>query len=220
MSAATPLTDLEPVAEAARATVLLHPLRLQVLRCARRARSATEIAAELGEPRQKVNYHVKELERSGFLHKAGRRRKRNFYEQRYRATARSYVLSPEILGPLAADWRRVEDRLSATYLLALAAQLQGELGRATREAAEQGKRLATLSLNAELRFESAAQRRAFATALSDAVTRVVAEHSSPARQPDGSPATGRPYRLVVGCYPIPPEAAAPPSDEPREEDAE
>ncbi len=63
---------------------------------------AAELARRLALPRQRVNYHVRELERAGFLRPAGRQRKRNWIEQRYVATARSYVLSPEILGPLGA----------------------------------------------------------------------------------------------------------------------
>ena len=198
-------SDLESVSNAQRAGVLLHPLRLEILSRARTARSATEIAAELDLPRQKVNYHVRELARAKFLRKAGRRRKRNLYEQRYVATARSYVLSPELLGPVEADRRRIEDRLSAAFLLALSAQVQGELGRAATEATEQGKRLSTLSIDSEIRFETAEQREGFAVALRDAISRVIADHTSPAERPDGSPGPGRPYRLVLGCYPIPPK---------------
>src|SRR5580658_7925426 len=94
---------LEFVCEAQRAGVLLHPLRLRILDQARRAASATEIAATLKLPRQKVNYHVRELARTRFLKKAGRQRKRNMIEQRYIATAKAYVLAPEIVGPLAPD---------------------------------------------------------------------------------------------------------------------
>jgi hypothetical protein len=97
----------------------------------------------------------------------------------------------------------VEDVLSAAYLLALASQVQSDLGRASREAAAQGKRLSTLAIVSELRFESAAQREAFAAAVRDALVEVVGRHASPHTLADGEPATGRPYRLVVGCYPIP-----------------
>jgi hypothetical protein len=207
---ATALTEVECVTNVERASTLLHPLRLEILERARSPLSASEIAAGMGLPRQKVNYHVRELHRADFLRKAGRRRKRNLYEQRYIATASRYLLAPELLGPVQADWRKVEDRLSAAYLLSLSARLQDDLSRVLREAEQQQKRVSTLSLDADLRFESPEQRERFALALRDALARVVAEHTSPDRQHDGTPGPGRPYRLMVGCYPVPPEATPPP----------
>jgi len=198
------VSELECIAHSRRAAVLMHPLRLRILSLARQPASATEIAARLRLPRQMVNYHVRELARARFLRRAGQRRKRNMIERRYLATARAYVLSSEILGPLGADARQVQDAFSAAYLLALTAQVQSELARAAQEAAAQGKHLSTLSLASELRFESAEQRAAFSAALRDAVVEVIAKHSSPATLADGSPGSGHPYRLVVGCYPIPP----------------
>lgn len=186
------------------AAALLHPLRLRILEALREPDSAAGLARRLHLPRQKVNYHVRELARTHFLARAGRRRRRNMIEQRYVATARGYVLAPELLGRLHADPRRVEDAFSAAYLLALVATLQSELGRASEEATAQGKRLTTLSLSTELRFESAEQRAVFGKALQRAVVDVVGRYASPAKRADGRPGPGRPYRLILGCYPIPP----------------
>src|SRR5690606_7209543 len=112
-----PPLALECVDVPERARALLSPLRLEVLARAREPRSATEIAGELALPRQKVNYHVKELHRARFLRPAGRRRKRNLTEQRYVATARSYVLAPGLLGPLECRPHDDEDALSAACLI-------------------------------------------------------------------------------------------------------
>jgi DNA-binding transcriptional ArsR family regulator len=201
MAAATSLAILDSTSSAA---AVLHPLRRRILELLTEPDSAAGLARRMRLPRQRLNYHVRELARAGLLRRAGRRRKRNMIEQCYVATARSYALSPELLGRIGADPRRVEDTFSAAYLLALAAQLQGELGRASREATAQGKRLTTFSINSEFRFESAEQRSHFARALEKAVVEVVGRFVSPANSADGSPGTGRPYRLVLGCYPIPP----------------
>ena len=150
---------------------------------------------------------MRELARAGFLRKAGRRKKRNLYEQRWQATAGSYVLDPGVLGPIRADVRRVEDRMSAEYLLALAARTQSEVAQASAEASAEGSRLATLSMDVDLRFDNPEQRQQFTAALKDAITRVVAEHASPDQTNDGSPGPGRPYRLVIGCHPTPPESS-------------
>jgi DNA-binding transcriptional ArsR family regulator len=193
---------LEAVHTFRRASALLHPLRSRLLALAREPSSSSEMARRLGLPRQRVNYHVRELEKAGLLRAAGRRRRRNLIEQRYVATARSYTLSPELLGPLAADWREIRDPASADYLLALAEQVRFDVGRAAREASAEGKRLATISVKSQFRFETPEQRARFAEAVRQAIVDVIARHSTPNLRENGRPGRGRPYRLVVACYPL------------------
>lgn len=184
----------------------MHPLRQRILRAMEgEPASAAAVARRLDVPRQKVGYHVNELARGGFLEEADERRRGNLIERRYRVTARGWVLAPEVLGPAAPDRPSLADAVSASRLLALSARLQSELGRVLQGAAEEEKRVSTLSMDTELRFESAEQRAAFADALEEAVLDVVARHASPYDRSDGSPAPGRPYRLVVACHPIPKE---------------
>ena len=198
-------SSVDLVREPARAAVLLHhPLRLKILAALAEPDSATGVARRMNLPRQTVNYHVRELARARFLARAGRRRRRHLFEQCYVATARGYVLSPELLGKLAADPAQVADTFSAKYLLGLASKIQAELAHSAELAAAAGKRLATLSINTEVRFTSPEQRAAFSEELQRAIVEVTGRHSSPFAKPDGSAAEGRPYRLIVGCYPIPP----------------
>jgi DNA-binding transcriptional ArsR family regulator len=187
------VVDLECLTDAKGAAALLDPLRRRVLAEAREPSSATEIAARLRLPRQKVNYHVRELARARLLRRAGDRRKRNLIERRWEATARSYVLAPQVLGELGADPRLLQNQMSVAHLVALAAQTQRDLA-ATLSA---GKPQPTLSLVSEFHFESARQREEFARALHAAIIDVVARYTSPGQ--------GRPFRLTAGCYPIPSE---------------
>jgi DNA-binding transcriptional ArsR family regulator len=199
-----PAVPVESVRDRSRVgTLVEHPLRLAILRAAAEPRSATEIAAGLGLPRQRVNYHIGRLRRAGFLLPAERRQRRGLFEQRYTASAKAYVVAPEALGPVAARAEDMQDRMSAEYLVAIAAQTQGELGRALGDAARQGKRVATLSISTEVRFTSSEQRARFARALQKAIARVVGRHTSPSNTAAGAPAAGRLFRLVVGCYPPP-----------------
>ncbi|HJX94430.1 MAG TPA: helix-turn-helix domain-containing protein [Candidatus Acidoferrum sp.] len=205
LSVASAGSELDFVREPAQAAILLHhPLRLKILAALAEPDSAAGVARRMKLPRQTVNYHVRELARARFLARAGRRRRRHLFEQCYVATARGYVLSPELLGKLAADPAQVADTFSAKYLLGLASKLQSELARSAELAAAAGKRLATLSINTELRFISAEQRAAFTAELQRAIVEVAGRHSSSFTKADGTPAEGRPFRLVVGCYPIPP----------------
>ena len=120
-------------------------------------------------------------------------------ERRLVATARSYVVSPGALGPAASDPEQATDRLSASYLVALAARAVREVAGLARRARAEGKRLATLSLDAEVRFASPADRAAFTEELSEAVTRLVARYH------DESAEDGRAHRLVVLAHPTPAE---------------
>jgi DNA-binding transcriptional ArsR family regulator len=181
------------VGDAPRLAALLKPLRLRILAEARQPASATTIAAALGLSRQAVNYHVRALARAGFLHRAGRRRKRGLVEQKYIVSARAFVLAPDVLGPLSPQPATASDKFSAAYLMSLMGLVQKEVGRAWTDA--RGKTVPVLAMDSEIRFESAAERAAFAEALTEAVTRIIAEHTSPA--------VGRRYRLALGCYPIP-----------------
>ncbi|MGB9463726.1 MAG: helix-turn-helix domain-containing protein [Candidatus Acidiferrum sp.] len=205
VSAASAGAGLDLVREPAQASALLHhPLRLKILAALLEPDSATGVARRMKLPRQTVNYHVRELARARLLVRAGRRRRRHLFEQCYVATARGYVLSPELLGKLAADPAQIADTFSAKYLLGLASKLQSELARSVELATAAGKRLATLSINTELRFTSPEQRAAFTEELQRAIVEVAGRHSSPLTMADGSAAEGRPFRLIVGCYPISP----------------
>ena len=197
-----PEVDLESIGSRQRAGALLHPLRQSLLSLSKEPASASELARRLGLPRQRVNYHVRKLEAAGFLKSAGRARKGNMIEHKYVATARAYVLSPGLLGPVGADWRDIADTASADYLLALAEQVRADVGRAAEEAGTDGKRIATLSLKSQFRFDSPGQRSDFASAVRTAVVDVIARHSSPNRLENGRPGKGKPFRLVLACYPV------------------
>ncbi len=198
---ATGITLLQQASQAS--ALLYHPVRMRILQALLQPDSAAGLSRRMRVPRQTLNYHVRALLRARLLHRAGRRRNRNFFEQRYVTAARGFILSPELLGSLAADPSQALDAFSAAHLLGLASLVQRELGRASQAAARAGKRLATLSLETKLRFRSAHERQQFAESLRKAVLEVVARHAAPYLNEAGQAAEGRPFRLVLGCYPIP-----------------
>jgi hypothetical protein len=113
------------------------------------------------------------------------------------ATAASYVVSPGALGPIAADPSRGIDTLSASYLIALGARVVSEVGDLVRRARAAGRRLATLAVDAEVRFRSAADRAAFSNELTEAITKLVSKYH------DESAPGGRAHRLMVVAHPLP-----------------
>jgi DNA-binding transcriptional ArsR family regulator len=183
------------VRDSARAAVLLGGPRTELLEALRQPDSATGVARRLGLPRQQVNYHLRELERAGFVEMVEERRKGNCIERVLRASARSYVISPEVLSTLSGDPSEIKDRFSSAYLMAVAARTIGELGelRAAADAADQ--KLATMTLETEVRFGSAADRNAFAKELSDALARLIVKYH------DAESQNGRRFRIILGAHP-------------------
>ena len=95
------MLDVAVIEEPAAAEASLDPIRARILAALAEPGSAAMLAARLGLPRQKVNYHLKELERHGLVELAEERRKGNVTERVYRATAASYVISPSALAAVS-----------------------------------------------------------------------------------------------------------------------
>jgi DNA-binding transcriptional ArsR family regulator len=193
------MLDVEVIDDPAAATVALDPVRSRLLAELSAPASAAALAARIGIPRQKVNYHLRTLEEHGLVHVADTRRWGGLTERLLVASAASYVVSPGALGPVASDPGRSADRLSASYLIALGARIVREVSALLRRAREADKRLPLLSMDAEVRFRSAADRAAFSQELADAVTRLVAQYH------DETAPGGRSHRLVVVAHPLPQE---------------
>lgn len=193
--------DVDVVDRPAAAVALLDPLRARVLAAVREPGSATSVAAVLGEPRQKINYHLRMLEEHGLVELVEERPRRGVTERIMVATAGSYAISPAAIGDTAVRPDRV-DRLSSRYLIAVAARMLDEVAALARAADRAGKRLATLTIDTEIRFANAADRAAFTDELATAVTSLAAKYH------DEAAPRGRCHRLVVAAHPLPTDRKA------------
>lgn len=187
--------DVAVIEDPAAAEVSLDPIRVKLLAALTEPGSATTLAGRVGLPRQKVNYHLRALERHGLVELVEERRKGNVTERLLRATALSYVISPVALAAVQPDPDRAPDRLSARWLLALAARLVRDVGSLLTGAAKAQKRVATFALDGEIRFASAADRAAFAEELAGTVTALIGKYHDEAAE------GGRSHRLIVAIHP-------------------
>ncbi|MGV9306005.1 ArsR/SmtB family transcription factor [Nonomuraea sp. NPDC003727] len=194
------MQDVAVIEDPAAAEISLDPIRTRLLAELSEPGSATMLAAKIGLPRQKVNYHLKTLESHGLVEMIEERRKGNVNERIMRATAASYVISPAALASVQPDPARSPDQLSASWLLAVAARLVRDVGALIRGAAQARKRVATFAIDGEVRFASAADRAAFAEELAGAVTALVSKYH------DQSAEHGRDHRIVVAVHPSMKEA--------------
>ncbi len=194
---------IQVIDDPAAATAALSPIRTQLLAELAEPASAATLAARIGLPRQKVNYHLNALQEHGLVRQADSRKWGGLTERLLVATAASYIVSPQALGPVAVDPKREADRLSASYLIALGARIVREVGALFRSANETGKRLATLAVDAEVSFRSPTERAAFTQELGSAINALVAKYH------DASAPGARAHRLIVVAHPLGTQEQAP-----------
>jgi DNA-binding transcriptional ArsR family regulator len=187
--------DVAVIENPAAAEASLDPTRARLLAQLTEPSSATMLAERIGMPRQKVNYHLKALERHGLVELVEERRKGNCTERVLRASAASYVISPSVLAAVQPDPAHSPDQLSARWLLALAARLVRDVGTLITGARKARKPVATFAVDGEVRFASAADRAAFTNELSNTLTSLVRKYH------DETAEGGRRHRVVIAIHP-------------------
>ena len=183
------LTDTSQLAAA------LSPLRMRVLEEMQEPQSATTLSPRIGLSRQTLNYHLRELEREGFLELVEERPRRGCVERMLKVTSRAFVVNPALLGALSDDPDQARDRLSSGFLVATATRLIRDVALLGQRARAVDQRLATFTMDCELGVESPAAYRSFTEELARAVTRIAAKY-------DTSASKSRRFRVVLGSHPL------------------
>ncbi len=191
------MRDVMLIHQAERAGALLNPLRIQVLKLLDEPRTCTEVGKALGETPQKVYYHVKVLERAGAVEKVEERRVRAIAEGLYQASARSFWLSPDLVGKVGGA-RRVRDQTSLEFLLSLAEGLQSDVGRL---AEHRHADVPSLGLSLEIRLADAADRDRFFREVREAVQSIARKYGSADARPGSAGGGPDSFRLLLACYP-------------------
>jgi DNA-binding transcriptional ArsR family regulator len=167
----------------------LSPIRRQLLARLREPASATQLAAALDLPRQRVNYHLRALEDAGLVELVEERPRRGFTERILRTRPGALVVDPTVIDD---EFTHIHDQYAAEHLVGVAAGTVRDVARMQAAAAEKGKRLLTFTVEAEVRFARPQDVHAFTDELADAIRAVVARFDTPG---------GRPYRMVTGGHP-------------------
>lgn len=190
---------IQVLSDPGRIGALLAPDRRRLVEELRREPdSAAGLARRLGESRQRLNYHLRELEEAGLLELREERRRGNFVERVLEPAARRFAVDPAALDQAVARDVPPEDRFSASYLVAVAARAIRELAGLLERAAGEGRRAASATVQSEIGLATPDDFRDFVDDLTGAVARVVARHHDP-----GS--GGRRFRIFTGTYQVPPD---------------
>jgi DNA-binding transcriptional ArsR family regulator len=172
--------------------VLGHPLRIRILELLREPGSAATVAREVGETRQKVNYHLKELERVGLVEAVGERRSGNFMETLYESVGRSFLVSPRVAW---SDPRRVDalrQQHSLERLVMVGAELERDAISLLDRAAFDGEEIASAAVEVDVHFADENDRAEFLDEYLAAVQTLCDRYGS---------TKGLAYRVVMAAHP-------------------
>ncbi|GAA5035434.1 hypothetical protein GCM10023317_88710 [Actinopolymorpha pittospori] len=167
------------------AEALLKPQRIEVLRQLAEPRSCTQVASRLDQTPQRVYYHVKRLADAGLVTQVSERRVRAIHEGIYQAAARSYWLSPRLVGRIGPQTSR--DALSLGYLLDLMEEVQADVAALDPSAPE----LPSIGVSGEIRVRPE-QRQEFLADLRSTLQDLFTRYGG---------AEGDAFKLAVACYP-------------------
>jgi DNA-binding transcriptional ArsR family regulator len=187
-----PLARVHTVRDAEALKALSHPARVALLERLREPASAAEAARQLGEPRQRVNYHLKTLEEAGLVEKVGTRRRGNFVESLYRAAARAFVVAPEIAWGDPRRMRALRRDRSLETLVETGSQLQRDAVALLDRAAFDDEPIASATVSAEMRFAGPDDRAAFMRAYLASTRALIDKYDN---------ADGERYRVVLAVHP-------------------
>lgn len=174
------------------AMALLNPLRSEILSRLTEPASAAEVARGINEIPQRVNYHLKALEKVGLVRKVGSRQVRNLVEVLYLAIARTYILS-EALNWASDTVQQMKDQGALSHLVNTAERIKRD-ALLLMERSDQEADIPSATLDASIRLASAEQRSAFVEEYVQLVNQLVKKYQSKA---DGQET----YQVILAVYP-------------------
>ena len=192
------MLDLFYIQEVNQAAALFQPLRVELMKLMAEPRTCAEMGQVVGESPQKVYYHVKILENAGLVEKVREERVRGIPQGYYQAKARSYWLSPAIVGRLGGR-QKAQEQVSLNYLLALAEGLQADVASLAQS---QSDETPSLGLAAKIELRDGNERAAFMQEVQTFFQALAEKYGKQAAAiDDQTPSTT--FKLMLACYPQP-----------------
>jgi DNA-binding transcriptional ArsR family regulator len=173
---------------------LAHPVRVRVLEALREPGSAAMAARAVGQPRQNIAHHLKELVNAGLARKVGERRKGNFIEALYQAVAPTIVVSPRAAWGDSKRTEALRGQMSLENLVLVGERLGRDAAALLDRAAFDGEEIASAAVEAEVRFDGERARAAFMDEYLKAVGPLLRKYGRKG---------GMPHRVVLAVYPDP-----------------
>lgn len=175
------------------AMALLNPLRAEILRALAEPGSASEVGRQLGEAPQKINYHLKALEKVGLVRRSGTRQVRNLVEVLYQSIARTFVI-PEAFGWSEDTVKRMKDQGALRHIITLSERMRDDALR-LMEASDEAAELPSAAAESAVFLPDETSREAFLRDYAEAMKQLAARY--------GAQAGAGKYRVMMAVYPHP-----------------
>jgi DNA-binding transcriptional ArsR family regulator len=172
----------------AQVEALLKPQAIEVLRQLAEPRSCTEVAERLGQTPQRVYYHVKRLVDAQLVDQVAERRVRGIHEGIYLAAAKSYWVSPRLVGRIGS-LRQAQDAFSLGFLLDLVEEVQSDI--AALDLDKTAPELPSIGVSGTIHLPPE-RRQAFFDELQHTLQDLFTRYGG--REGDA-------FKLAVACYP-------------------
>lgn len=174
--------------------VLLNPLRAEILNRLVEPASAAEVARMINETPQRINYHLKALEKVGLARRVGTRQVRNLVEVLYQAIARTFVLS-ESLNWSPETVQKMKDQGSLSHLITTSERMKRD-ALLLMERSDENTEIPSATLETNIRLQSQEQRQEFVQEYVKLVKELVEKYQISS----GSKAEEA-YNVVLAVYP-------------------
>lgn len=175
------------------ASALINPLRAEILAQLKQPRSATEIAKKLNETPQRINYHLKTLQKVGLIHKVGTRQVRNLVEVLYQSIAKTFLLA-ESLSIGKDTIQKMKDQGSLLHLIHTSERMKQD-ALLLMEQSDENEIVPSASLQMQVNLADAAMREQFIEDYVSLVQNLVQKYQQKNSKKDCT------YQVLLSIYP-------------------
>ncbi|MBY6036508.1 helix-turn-helix domain-containing protein [Fictibacillus nanhaiensis] len=182
------------VSEPEQAAALLHPVRSEIISLLKEPRSATELSKRMNDSAQKVNYHLKALEKVGLVTRSGTRNVRNLVEVLYVSVGKTFLLS-DSLGLSQETVQKLQDQTALAHVLSLTEKVKRDAVLLMEQVDEEVIPSAVMEM--ELSLSGVEERQAFLQEYADMLSQLIQKHHDPKQ------AQSRTYHVSMAMYPKP-----------------
>jgi DNA-binding transcriptional ArsR family regulator len=183
---------------AEQAVALLNPVRSEILRMLDQPASASEVGRLIGEPPQKVNYHIKSLEKVGLVRRSGTRQVRNLVEVLYLAVARTFVI-PDTFGWTEELQSRMKSQGALKHLITAAERIRRDVVQLMDASTDDGGEIPSATLELQVKLRDEATRETFVRDYTRMLGELTERYGGAAADSAGHEANV--FRIVAAVYP-------------------
>jgi DNA-binding transcriptional ArsR family regulator len=189
-----PIPETFVVTEPEQAAALLHPIRSEIISLLKVPQSATELSKKMNDSAQKVNYHLKALEKVGLVIRAGTRNVRNLVEVLYKSAGKTFLLS-DSLGLSQETIQKLQNQTALAHVLSLTEKIKRDSISLMEQAEDEEIPSAVMEM--ELSLSGIEERQTFLQDYANMLTELINKHHKPKQ------ANSRTYHVSMAMYPQP-----------------